>query len=175
QVLSKNVGRLADTGHWASLLFHAAQRAVDYNHKWLRLNNQGQELGALIMMRLQERLTELCTGLGIPTCSVPSYWAQHVPSMFCFKADSKCGPAVHANQAKQLVNAINQVPALVNALLEHALKITCANAAYPDRCLRRKALIIKCAKSANPARCLEKHAVLLKCLKSKTSGSVDQC
>src|SRR5439155_4098898 len=123
----------------------------------------------------QERLTELCTGLGIPTCSVPSYWAQHVPSMFCFKADSKCGPAVHANQAKQLVNAINQVPALVNALLEHALKITCANAAYPDRCLRRKALIIKCAKSANPARCLEKHAVLLKCLKSKTSGSVDQC
>jgi len=53
QTLSKNVGHLADTGHWASRLFHAAQRAVDYNKNWLRLNDQGQALGGMIMQRLE--------------------------------------------------------------------------------------------------------------------------
>src|SRR5439155_18120930 len=70
RTLSKNVGRLSETGHWASRLFHAAQRAVDFKHKWLRLNNQGQALGALIMMRLQQDLVSWCQDLGLPQCAV---------------------------------------------------------------------------------------------------------
>jgi ABC-type transporter Mla subunit MlaD len=84
--LTRNVDALAQTGHWATRLFRAASRAVDYNNDWLRLNNQGQELGALILLRLEQRLMELCKGAGSPQCSTPQYWAAHVPNLFCFAA-----------------------------------------------------------------------------------------
>src|SRR5437588_6788151 len=174
QTLSKNLGRLVDTGHWASRLFHAAQRAIDYRKHWLRLNDQGQPLAGLIMQRLEQRLMGLCKQLGLPLCSLPSYWAQHVPSMFCFKAASKCAPGVNGNPVSQLTHVINQIPALLNALLNKAEHIVCAGAKYPGRCLQRKALLIKCAKSANAQACLEKHAILLQCLK-KNPGGVDKC
>ena len=179
QTLSKNVGRLAATGHWASRLFHAAQRAVDYNHRWLRLNNQGAPLGSLIMMRLQQDLVSWCQDLatkvpGLP-CGTPAFWSQHVPSMFCFKADAKCGPRVNANQVQQLVNTITKIPTLAEALLQKALKITCVGAKNPARCLQRKKVLVSCAKSSDVEKCLEKHAVLLKCLKAKNVTNVEQC
>jgi phospholipid/cholesterol/gamma-HCH transport system substrate-binding protein len=84
QTLVKNVDALAQTGHWATLLFQAASRAVDYNADWLRLGNQGQELASLILLRLEQRLMELCTGSGSPTCATQNFWAVHVPGLFCF-------------------------------------------------------------------------------------------
>jgi virulence factor Mce-like protein len=82
RTLSKNVDQLAQTGHWAVLLFQTASRAVDYDHAWLRLGNQGQELGALILLRLQQRLAELCLANGDAQCGTMDYWAQAVPSLF---------------------------------------------------------------------------------------------
>ena len=179
QTLSKNVGRLADTGGWASRLFHAAQRAVDYKRQWLRLINQGAPLCGLILMRLQQDLVSWCQDLatkipGLP-CGTPSFWAQHVPSMFCFKPDAKCAPGLHANQVKQLVNTISKIPSLAEALLKKALNIVCAGTAHPDRCVQRKKILITCAKSGDVEKCLLKHAVLLKCLKAKNVVSVDKC
>jgi phospholipid/cholesterol/gamma-HCH transport system substrate-binding protein len=84
QTLVKNVNALAETGHWATRLFLAASRAVDFNHDWLRLGNQGQELAALVLLRLEERLMELCNDSGSPKCTTQSYWSAHVPSLFCF-------------------------------------------------------------------------------------------
>ncbi len=90
RTLSKNVNQLAETGHWAVLLFQAATRAVDYDHAWLRLGNQGQELGALILLRLQQRLAELCLANGDQQCGTMGYWSQAVPSLFCFQP-AGCG------------------------------------------------------------------------------------
>jgi phospholipid/cholesterol/gamma-HCH transport system substrate-binding protein len=174
QTLSKNVERLADTGHWATRLFHAAQRAIDYRHRWLRLNNQGQPLFGMIVQRLEQRLVEFCTQLNVVPCSTPSFWSQHVPSLFCFKAAAACGAGVHGNPVTQLTNVIDQVPALLNALLTKAEHIVCTAAKYPDRCLQRKALLIKCAKAKDPKACLEKHAILLKCLK-KAPAQLQAC
>jgi len=67
------------------------------------------------------------------------------------------------------VKAIEGVPQLVAALLARAKSMTCADATYPDRCLKRKAILIKCANADNPERCLEKHAVQLKCLKDNVA------
>ena len=86
RTLSRNVEAFAETGHWATRLFQAASRAADFNADWLRLNQQGQELGALILLRLEQRLEELCQGAGSPRCSMPQYWAAHAPQLFCFKA-----------------------------------------------------------------------------------------
>jgi phospholipid/cholesterol/gamma-HCH transport system substrate-binding protein len=86
RTLSRNVNAFAGTGRWATRLFRAASRAADFNADWLRLNQQGHEIGALILIRLEQRLMELCQDSGSPQCSVPQYWAAHAPQLFCFKA-----------------------------------------------------------------------------------------
>jgi hypothetical protein len=179
QTLNRNVDHLAKTGHWASRLFHAAQRAVDYNKDWLRLNNQGQELAAMIMMRLEQRLMGLCNDLGLPTCSLPSYWAQNVPGLFCFKDDcsppkSKNGPLnIPTNPSEQLAQAISQVHTLADYLLSQAEHLLCSDDPNPYRCAEQKKILLECANSSDPRGCLEKHVVLLQCLKN--AADVQAC
>jgi phospholipid/cholesterol/gamma-HCH transport system substrate-binding protein len=178
QTLSKNVGLFANTGHWASRLFHAAQRAVAYDHRWLRLNNQGEPMGALIMTRLRQDLVSWCQDLAtkVPDlpCGTPAFWSSHVPSMFCFQAVSMCAPGVNDNPVKQLVHTITTIPALAKSLLKQARSIVCRDAKYPDRCVKRKKILVQCASSDNVKQCLRKHAVMLKCLK-QTATTVDAC
>jgi phospholipid/cholesterol/gamma-HCH transport system substrate-binding protein len=116
RTLTKNVGQLADTGHYATLLFQAASRAVDYDHNWLRLGNQGAELAALILLRLQERLQAICVDLGIQICIGDAYWAQHAPSLFCYT--KKCSSST-ATAAKQLSDAIANLPKLKNSIVQN--------------------------------------------------------
>lgn len=85
RTLDRNVDRLALTAKWATRLFKAASRAVDYKKDWLRLSNQGEPLAELILLRLQERLRELCEDAGFPECESPAYWAANVPDLFCFQ------------------------------------------------------------------------------------------
>src|SRR5439155_11536351 len=103
RTLDKNIGQLTGTGHYATLLFSAATRAVDYNHGWLRLGNQGQELGALILLRLEERLQDLCLEFGDLKCTTQQYWSQHVPQLFCF---SQTCPKAHGNAGQSLAQAL---------------------------------------------------------------------
>jgi len=92
RTLVANVDALAETGHWATLLFQAASRAVDYNRDWLRLGNQGQALAALILLRLEERLMELCNDSGSPQCATQEFWATNVPDLFCFLGSCSQSP-----------------------------------------------------------------------------------
>src|SRR5205085_7035581 len=112
--------------------------------------------------------------LGLNFCTLPAYWAQHVPSMFCFKVATACAPGVHGNPVQQLTNVLTEVPKLVNALLKRAEHIVCVDAKHPQQCLKRKTLLIKCAKSRHAEKCLEKHAIVLTCLK-KHPGDVKRC
>jgi len=115
--LARNASAFAQTGLWATRLFRAASRAVDYNHSWLRLNNQGQEVGALILIRLEQRLMELCQASGSPQCSRPQYWSAHVPNLFCFKA--VC-PKASGPPAVQLTAAVRQNAGMKKALASRA-------------------------------------------------------
>jgi phospholipid/cholesterol/gamma-HCH transport system substrate-binding protein len=112
RTLQKNVGHLANTGHYATLLFRAASRAVDFDHNWLRLGNQGQELGALILLRLEERLQMLCLVQGQPQCVSSNFWSQQVPQLFCFK--KKCPPG-NGSAVSALAAAIDQLPRVRDA------------------------------------------------------------
>lgn len=122
RTLARNAESFAMTGHWATRLFLAASRAVDYSHDWLRLGNQGQELGALILMRLEERLIDLCQQLGLPTCSTPTYWSTQVPQLFCFT--TVCLPTKNAapTAAMQLAAAFQGIPQLDEALSKRAFE-----------------------------------------------------
>src|SRR5919108_3179844 len=167
RTLQRNVHTFAHTGHWASRLFHAAARAVDFDKDWLRLTNQGQELPGLIVQRLKERLVEVCQDLNLSICSTPSYWSTNVPALFCFKA--KC-PTEEAKKGQppeqQLTEAIQQVPSLTDSLLQQFQDISCAGAKDKAACLKKKKILIDCAKSAHPKQCIKEHAAQISCLKA---------
>jgi phospholipid/cholesterol/gamma-HCH transport system substrate-binding protein len=110
RTLDRNAQALSLTAFWATRLFRAASRAVDFNHNWLRLSNQGQELGALILLRLQERLQDLCREAGALKCQKPGFWAAKVPNLFCFQ--DVCPMANKQNQdaRAQLALAVESQP-----------------------------------------------------------------
>lgn len=120
RTLSRNIDAFATTGHWATMLFLAASRAVDYQHGWLRLGNQGQELGALILMRLEERLMEICLVSGAPVCTTPGFWAVHVPQLFCYLPQG-CGKS-KVSAVSAMSDAVSSVPKMNQTLLAAAHK-----------------------------------------------------
>lgn len=135
QTLSKNVNQLSHTGEFAQRLFLAASRAIDYQHNWLRLNNQGQELGALIILRLEQRLEEICIQSGVPTCAVPAYWAGAVPQLFCFQ--TKC-PKVGLPAAAALTRAVQKQPKVASALTTPQARKKCAVTKNPNACTKAR-------------------------------------
>jgi virulence factor Mce-like protein len=167
RTIDRNVDSLADSGYWAQRLFRAASKAVDFDQDWLRLNNQGQELGGLIIMRLEERLTELCADLGLPQCSLPRYWERQVPGLFCLS--EQCAPPPSAAPPKpeetkqQLTEAIDQIPELAQQLLDKAKNLSCADADNHQACLERKEILLACAEADHPQRCLRKKTAKLVC------------
>jgi hypothetical protein len=167
RTLRRNIHTFTKTGHWATRLFHAAKRAVDFENDWLKLNGQEQDLGALIIMRIEERLMEICDALGLPECAAHSYWATNVPALFCYKAACPSEEKQAGQSAQeQLTEAIQQVPDLANSLLEEFSAISCANAKDKGACLKRKKILISCAKSAHPQQCLKDRAVKIQCLEA---------
>jgi len=114
RTLDKNVNQLTGTGHYATLLFSAASRAVDFDHNWLRLGNQGQELGALILLRLEERLQMLCLQSGSAKCVSSSYWSTHVPQLFCFSG--KCGGAKRSGSGSSSTSAAGALAKAIEGL-----------------------------------------------------------
>jgi phospholipid/cholesterol/gamma-HCH transport system substrate-binding protein len=165
RTLSRNIETLAGTGHWAERLFRAASRAVDYDADWLRLNNQNEPLAGLIVARLEQRLMELCSDLGLPTCSTPAYWSKHAPSLFCF-AERCPTERKKADQSipEQVAGAIAEVPDLANELLQKFRDIDCKASDDYASCIKRKRILVECAKSDHPKRCLREHAAELECV-----------
>jgi hypothetical protein len=108
RTLDRNAMSLSLTTKWATRLFRAASRAVDFDHNWLRLSNQGQELGALILLRLQQRLQDLCKQAGAPKCQGPEFWAKRVPGLFCFQ--EVCPMSMNQDAGAQLAAALQGQP-----------------------------------------------------------------
>lgn len=108
RTLDRNAMSLSLTTKWATRLFRAASRAVDFDHNWLRLSNQGQELGALILLRLQQRLQDLCKQAGAPKCQGPEFWAKRVPGLFCFQ--EVCPMSMNQDAGAQLAAALRGQP-----------------------------------------------------------------
>jgi phospholipid/cholesterol/gamma-HCH transport system substrate-binding protein len=171
RTLRRNVHTFARTGHWASRLFNAAKKAVDFDKDWLRLNGQEQDLPLLIIEYLQQRLTEVCAELGVPECATAAYWRTNVPSLFCLaKTCPKPEPGVAPQE--ELAQAIERVPPLADSLLQQFQEISCANAADKVACIKRKQILVDCAKAPHPKQCIKDHAVKISCL---TAPDVRAC
>lgn len=110
RTLDRNAQSLTLTTKWATRLFRAASRAVDFNHNWLRLSNQGQELGAFILLRLQQRLQDLCKQAGAPQCQKPQFWSDRVPGLFCFQEICPMSENRNSDAGAQLALALESQP-----------------------------------------------------------------
>ncbi len=123
---AENAFRLALTTKWATNLFGAAGgvgdhagvgSAVDWEHLWLRLQNQGQHLEPLIIARIQQRLQDLCGDID-PTlpCASSGFWTAEVSSLFAPPDSSLSVPGVGellpAKAEKEMKQAITGVPPL---------------------------------------------------------------
>ena len=122
---AENAFKLALTTKWATHLFGAAGgvgdhaevgAAIDKTHRWLRLQNQGQELGALIVERIRQRLQDLCADAGIGACATSSFWTGEVSSLFTPPESSGSVPGVGellpAKAEAEMKRAIKGVPKL---------------------------------------------------------------
>ncbi|HEX8099996.1 MAG TPA: MCE family protein [Actinomycetota bacterium] len=128
----ENALSLALTGKWATSLFTSARPGVAYDneHKWLRLNNQGEPLLELIVARIEQRLLDWCNQLGVVDCGTPIFFTTSAPNLFCIGqlAGQKGCPSLpklpnvfDPGQAEQqLTNAINGLPELHNAFVVKA-------------------------------------------------------
>ncbi len=115
---AENAFKLALTTKWATSLFRSAQVAVDWDHLWLRLRNQGQQLEALIVARIRQRLQDICATLpGPPPCASASFWTTEVSSLFAPPGSSSLevpdvGQLLPAKAESEMKQAINGVPKL---------------------------------------------------------------
>jgi phospholipid/cholesterol/gamma-HCH transport system substrate-binding protein len=167
RTVHRNVDALARTGHWAERLFSAASRAIDFDKDWLRLGNQGAPLAALILLRLQQRLMELCSDAGATECSGAAFWQAEVPELFCFapqlcqaigggggaaaRSDSgrsagsrsaggaaSGGSIGERDQAAALTAALEGIPEVRRELVLRAAEAECVDASNPDACVVRR-------------------------------------
>ncbi|HEX2090629.1 MAG TPA: MCE family protein [Actinomycetota bacterium] len=116
---AENAFNLALTSKWAKSLFISAMpgNAVDWDHKWLRLQNQGEHLGDLITARIRQRLQDLCASMpGPPPCASSGFWTAEVSSLFAPPESSVSVPGVGellpAKAEAEMKQAINEVPPL---------------------------------------------------------------
>lgn len=148
RTLTRNVHSFATTGHYATRLFLAANRAINHKTDWLRLGNQGQEIGPHVMDDLTKlllgHLTALCNRSGSQNCSSTRYWQLKLPGLFC--RDSSCtvpstkpgGSKTNRNQVRQsLKQAIRQLPDKLQKAVK-SLKKDCSKAKHPKKCRDRK-------------------------------------
>ena len=123
---AENAFKLALTTKWATNLFGAAGgvgdhsgvgAAIDFHHRWLNLQNQGEQLEPLILARIRQRLQDICATLpGPPPCASSSFWTTEVSSLFA-PPDSNLevpgiGELLPAKAEKEMKLAINDVPPL---------------------------------------------------------------
>jgi hypothetical protein len=123
---AENAFKLALTTKWATNLFGAAGGvgdhsgvgpALDPRHKWLRLQNQGEQLESLILGRIRQRLQDLCATLpGPPPCASSSFWTTEVSSLFAPPGSNLevpgIGDLLPAKAEREMKLAINGVPPL---------------------------------------------------------------
>lgn len=139
RTLSRNAESFADTSKWARRLFDTAQRAVDYQHDWLRLGNQGEPIFELLMYRLEDRLLGVCLRLGLDQCSNQRYWENQLPDLFC-ATEGQCDPKDALTPGEALDKALKSLPDKVQNEVnkEFDLKKKCKDARHPKKCRLKK-------------------------------------
>lgn len=100
----ENVGKLIDG---SEQLFHGIGRAVKFDHSWLDLHNETEDISGLLVERIVQRLVGVCLRLEVPECADAEFFADVVNE--------------HTDERDQLVSELGEViAALISELPEEA-------------------------------------------------------
>jgi phospholipid/cholesterol/gamma-HCH transport system substrate-binding protein len=88
--VERNLDRVGEVVRGGSRLFETAGRAIDYEHAMLRLDNEAENIPAVLTDRLVNRLTGLCIRLGIAECADEEFFEPLLPIITCVPDFQTC-------------------------------------------------------------------------------------
>jgi phospholipid/cholesterol/gamma-HCH transport system substrate-binding protein len=88
--VERNLDRVGEIVRGGSRLFETAGRAIDYEHAMLRLDNEAENIPAVLTDRLVNRLTGVCIRLGIAECADEEFFEPILPIITCVPDFQTC-------------------------------------------------------------------------------------
>ena len=90
--VERNLERVGEVVRGGGRLFETAGRAIDYEHAMLRLDNEAENIPAVLTDRLVNRLTGLCFRLEIDECAKDDFFEPLIPLITCIPDFETCEP-----------------------------------------------------------------------------------
>ena len=88
--VQRNLDRLGEVMRGGNRLFRAAGRAFDFEHAMIRLDNEAENIPAVLNDRLLERLAGVCIRLGIKECSSSEFFEPIEDIITCVPSFQRC-------------------------------------------------------------------------------------
>lgn len=88
--VQRNLDRIGEVMRGSNRLFKAAGRAFDYENAAIRLDNEAENIPAVLNDRLIQRLAGVCIRLGIKECSKPSFFKPIEDIITCVPSFQEC-------------------------------------------------------------------------------------
>ena len=88
--VERNLDRLGEAIRGGNRLFHAAGRAFDWELAAIRLDNEAENIPAVLNDRLLERLAGVCIRLNIDECSNSEFWQPIEDIITCVPSFQDC-------------------------------------------------------------------------------------
>ena len=88
--VERNLERLGEAMRGGNRLFHAAGRAFDYELAAIRLDNEAENIVAVLNDRLLQRLAGVCIRLGIDECSSEEFFKPIEDIITCVPSFQEC-------------------------------------------------------------------------------------
>ena len=88
--VQRNLDRLGEVMRGGDRLFHAAGRAFDYENALIRLDNEAENIPAVLNDRLIDRLTGVCIRLEIEQCSTDEFFEPIKDIITCVPSFQTC-------------------------------------------------------------------------------------
>jgi virulence factor Mce-like protein len=116
-----NVERLGDVTRGGARLFTGAGRAIDYPNAMLRLDNEAENIPAVVGDRLINRLEGVCIRLGIDECSNEEFFEPLLPILTCIPNFQEC-EVDEASFGDAVLAGLNLLPKPARRQLERELR-----------------------------------------------------
>ena len=107
--VERNLGRLGQALHGSNRLFKGAGRAFDYELAAIRLDNEAENVPAVLTDRLIMRLSGVCIRLDIKECSKPSFFKPIEDIITCVPSFEECNTN-ETTFGEAFLRAINMMP-----------------------------------------------------------------
>ena len=115
--VERNLKRVGEIFRGGNRLFRGAGRAIDFEHAAIRLDNEAENIPALLNDRLLERLAGVCIRLGIEECSDDEFFKPIEDIITCVPTFQDC-TSNDTTFGEAFLRSINMLPKPARKALE---------------------------------------------------------